>query len=205
MALYSYEAPTFLDLFLGDSWVPHAGKLLQESKDIVATLKDNIARAQNQQKQYADKKRSERSFEVNDMVYLMLQPYKQSTLKKSGVEKLKPRYYGPFRIIRRVGEVAYELELPTDSRVHNVFHVSHLKKVLGQNVMPSVVLPPLDDEGKLILVPKPILDSREKQLRRRVIREYLVKWKNLPVEDATWEGEVILQHPALRLLEDKQF
>ena len=61
-----------------------------------------------------------------------------------------PRYYGPFRIVKRFGEVAYELVLPANSRVHNVFHVSHLKKALGQNVMPFAVLPPLDDEGKLI-------------------------------------------------------
>ena len=101
--------------------------------------------------------------------------------------------------------MAYELELPTNSRVHNVFHVSRLKKALGQNVVPSAVLPPLDDEGKLILVPESIQDSREKWLHRRVIKEYLVKWKDLPVEDATWEVEVILQHPTLRLLEAKKF
>jgi hypothetical protein len=205
MALYGYEAPSFLDLFLGDSRVPSAGELLQESKDIVEVLRDNIAKAQNQQKQYADQKRTERTFEVDDMVYLMLQPYRQSTLRRSGAEKLKPRYYGPFRIIKRVGEVAYELELPADSRIHNVFHVSRLKKALGQHVVPSAVLPPLDDEGKLILVPESILDYRERQLRRRTIREYLVKWKDLPVEDATWEDETILQHPVLRLLGDKQF
>ena len=132
------------------------------------------------------------------MVYLMLQPYRQSTLRKSGSEKLKPRYYGPFRIIRRVGEMAYELELPTDSRVHYVFHVSRLKKALGQHFVPSTVLPSLDDEGKLVLVPECIIDSRERQLRRRTIREYLVKWRDLPKEDATWEGEDILQYPTLR-------
>ena len=104
----------------------------------------------------------------------MLQPYRQSSLKRSGAEKLKPRYYGPFKVIRRVGEVAYELELPVGSKVHNVFHVSRLKKALGHNVVPSVVLPPLDDEGKLILVPEAILDTRERVLRRRTIREYLV-------------------------------
>ncbi|XP_059076719.1 uncharacterized protein LOC131875984 [Cryptomeria japonica] len=202
-ALYGYDAPNFIDLLMSDVRVPRAGDLLQESKDIVDALKDNMARAQNQYKQYVDRKRIERSFEVGDMVYLMLQPYRQSTLKKSGSEKLKPRYYGPFRIIRQVGEFAYELELPADSRVHNVFHVSRLKKALGQHVVPSTVLPPLDDEGKLILVLESILDSREKQLRRRVIREYLVKWRDLPVEDATWETEAILQHPALRLLEAK--
>ena len=61
------------------------------------------------------------------MVYLMLQPYCQSTLKKSGAEKLKPHYYGPFRVIRRVGEVAYELDSPTESRVHN-FYMYHFSK-----------------------------------------------------------------------------
>lgn len=65
-------------------------------------------------------------------------------------------------------------------------------------------MPPLDDEGKLILEPETVLDVREKRLRNKVIPEYLVKWKNLPAEDATWEGVEIFQHPILRLLEDKQ-
>jgi hypothetical protein len=60
---------------------------------------------------YADKHRVERNFEEGDLVFLRLQPYRQSSLKRSGAEKLKPRFYGPYRIIRRVGEVAYELEL----------------------------------------------------------------------------------------------
>ncbi|XP_057846650.2 uncharacterized protein LOC131056314 [Cryptomeria japonica] len=124
-------------------------------------------------------------------------PYRQSTLKKSGVEKLKPRFYGPFRVIRKVGAVAYELELPSDSRVHNVFHVSRLKKALGHNVVASSQLPPLDEEGQLVLIPEEILDFRERSLRKRTIREYLVKWKNLPMEDATWESDEILQHSGM--------
>ena len=74
MALYGYEAPSFMDLLLSDSRVPSAGDLLQESQDIVKALKDNITKAQNQQKQYADQKRTEWTFEVGDMIYLMLQP-----------------------------------------------------------------------------------------------------------------------------------
>ena len=101
--------------------------------------------------------------------------------------------------------MAYELELLADRKVHNIFHVSCLKKALGHHVAPAVVLPPLDDEGKLILIPEAILDFREKKLRSRVIREYLIKWKNLPIEDATWESEEILQHPELRFLGDKKF
>ena len=104
-----------------------------------------------------------------------------------------------------MGEVAYGLELLADSKVHNIFHVSRLKKALGHYVAPFAVLPPLDDEGKLILIPKATLDFREKQLRSRVIREYLIKWKDLLIDYATWESEEILQHPKLRLLGDKQF
>ena len=81
---------------------------------------------------YADRCRIERSFEVGDLAYLQLQPYRQSSLKQKGAEKLKPRFYGPYRVSRRVGEVAYELELPEGSKIHNFFHVSCLKKVVGQ-------------------------------------------------------------------------
>lgn len=95
------------------------------------------------------------------MVYLRLQPYRQSTLKKSGVEKLKLRFYGSFRVTRRIGEVAYELELLANCRVHNVFHLSKLKKALGHNMVPLAVLPPLDEEGKLILILEAIIDFRE--------------------------------------------
>lgn len=71
-------------------------------------------------------------------------------------------------------------------------------------MIPSSGLPPLDDEGELILAPEAILDSRERHFRRRFIRECLVKWTNLPAEDATWESDNILKHPTLSLLEDKQ-
>ena len=91
--------------------------------------------------------------------------------------------------------MAYELELPKEIKIHNVFHVSNLKKTLGQHIAPSTELPPLDDRGLLVLIPEQILQVRERKLRRRVIREYLVKWKELPMEDATWEGEQVLQHP----------
>ena len=100
--------------------------------------------------------------------------------------------------------MAYELELPRESKIHNVFHVSSLKKTLGQHIAPSTELPPLDDEGLLILIPEQIIQTRERNLRNRVIKEYLVQWKEIPPKDATWEGEQVLQHPSLKLLEDKQ-
>eukprot|EP00253_Pinus_taeda_P020253 PITA_20253 len=108
------------------------------------------------------------------------------------------------RVIRRVGQVSYELELPQGSRIHNIFHVLCLKKALGQQVIVTDELPPMDDEGHLVLQPEAIIDTRERQLQNMTVREFLVRWKNLSDEDATWENEKILQHPSLQLLEDKQ-
>jgi len=102
---------------------------------------------------YADRHRVEHSFEVGDLVFLRLHRYRQSSLKKNCIEKLKPRFYGPYRVIRRDGEVAYELELLEGSKIHNVFHVSYLKKALGQQITTSPNLPPLDEEGQLVLTP----------------------------------------------------
>ena len=104
---------------------------------------------QNQQKQYADKHREERTFQVDDSVYLRLHPYKKTSLKRNGAENPKPRYYGPYKVIQKIGEVAYELELLEGSKIHNVFHVYCLKKVVILDT-----LPPLDDEGQLILFRK---------------------------------------------------
>jgi hypothetical protein len=147
---------------------------------------------QNRQKISEDRQRIEHSFEVGYLVFLRLQPYRQSSLKKSGVEKLKPRFYGPYRIMRRVGEVAYELEIPKGRNIHNVFHVSCLKKKMGQFISTSEELPPLDEEGQLELVLEEVLEFRERKLRSRVIRECLIRWRGLPVEDATWESEKVL-------------
>ena len=113
---------------------------------------------------YVDIHQMERSFEVGDLVYLKLQPYRQSSLKEKGKEKLKPRFYGPYRVVCRIGEVAYELELLEGSRIHNVFHVSCLKKVVGQNITVAIDLLPLNEEGKLILEPTEIIEACEKTL-----------------------------------------
>ena len=81
------------------------------------------------------------------------------------------------------------MDLPDKICIHNIFHVSCLKKVVGQHKKVQTLLPMLDEEGRIILEPEAIIASREKKLRSRIIKEYLIKWKNLPAEDATWESE----------------
>jgi hypothetical protein len=152
-----------------------------------------------------DKHRVERTFEVGDLVYLRLQPYRQASIKRSGAKKNQPRFFGPYMVNMKVGVVAYELDLAQGSKMHNVFHLSCLKRAIGKHIIPIEELPPLDEEGKLVLVPEEILEVREKRLRKRSIKEYLVKWKNLPIEDATWEGEQVLQETGSELFVGKQF
>jgi hypothetical protein len=83
--------------------------------------------------------------------------------------------------------------------------MSCLKKAVRQFISTSEELPPLDEEGQLELVSEEVLEFREQKLRSRIIRECLIRWRGLPVEDTTWENEQVLQHPGLVLLEDKQF
>jgi len=103
--------------------------------------------------------------------------------------KLSPKYYGPYKVLQKIGTMAYKLELPITSRVNSVFHVSFLKKVIGDKLPVQTILPELDEEGKTILEPEVVKETRTQQLQNRSISEYLIKWKNLPVEDSTWEEE----------------
>ena len=90
--------------------------------------------------------------------------------------------------------MAYKFELPASSRVHPVFHVSCLNKVIGENLLVQTILPELDEEGKIILEPEAVTKTRTRQLWNRSISEYLIKWKNLPTEDSTWEDENSIQN-----------
>jgi hypothetical protein len=111
-ALYNYEPLTFVEIVFGDSRAPMAKEWIQESQGILKELMDNLHRVQNQQKLYADRKRVQSTFEVGDLVYLRLHLYKQASIKKNGVEKLKPHFYGSYVVQRTIGEVSYELKLP---------------------------------------------------------------------------------------------
>ncbi|XP_031479936.1 uncharacterized protein LOC116250453 [Nymphaea colorata] len=100
---------------------------LRNRDDILATLKRNIQRAQARMKKAHDKGRRDREFEVGDMVWLKRLPMKQKSLLGQPYSKLLPRYYGPFRVLQKIGKAAYRIALPPTALVHPVFHVSRLK------------------------------------------------------------------------------
>ena len=99
--------------------------------------------------------------------------------------KLAPRFYGPFQILQRVGQVSYKLDLPEGSQIHPVFHVSNLKAKLGTNVIPRPALPAVSAEHILVPQPMAVLDTRTHQLRSRLITEVLVQWQDESNYDAT--------------------
>ena len=126
---------------------------------------------------------------MGNCVFSHLHPYKQTSLKNSKNHKLAPKFYGPYQVQKRVGQVAYSLDIPNKGKIHDVFHVSCLKKKLGSTTHIQTELPMLDDEGKLMLEPECILEIETKTLFTRSVDEYLIKWRNLPDDESTLENE----------------
>ena len=129
-------------------------------------------------------------FEVNDMVFFKVAPWK-GVIRFQTRGKLNPRYIGPFRILERIGLVAYRLELPPElSRIHNIFHVSMLKKYIP-DLSHILEVPPVELEEDLSFKVQPvaIVDQEMKQLRSKVIPMVKVLWRSDSIEEVTWETE----------------
>ena len=105
--------------------------VLPQRDAILAELKCHLHRAQQKMKKRADSTHREVQWSVGEFVYVKLRPYRQSSLARRVNEKLSPRFYGPFKILQKIGPEAYKLELPDTARIHPIFHVSLLKKAVG--------------------------------------------------------------------------
>ena len=102
------------------------------------------------------------------------------------------KFFGPYQILEKVGEVAYKLALPIGARIHPVFHVSQLNKHIGEAHTQSN-LPLLDEIGSLIKKPVAILDRRLVKKRGQAVFDVLIQWRNTFPEDSTWESFALLQ------------
>ncbi|GJT96914.1 retrotransposon protein, putative, ty3-gypsy subclass [Tanacetum coccineum] len=113
-------------------------EIIHETTEKIFKIRDRMQAARDRQKSYADKRRMPLEFEVRDKVMLKVAPWK-GVMRFGKHRKLNPRYIGPFRIIEKIGPVAYHLDLPQElSRVHNVFHICNLKKCLSDD---TIVIP----------------------------------------------------------------
>ncbi|KAL5559924.1 hypothetical protein UlMin_036136 [Ulmus minor] len=159
-----------------------------------------IQTAQSRQKSYADKRRRPLEFKVGDFVFLKVAPFK-GVIRFGKRGKLNPRYVGPYEILERVGKVAYRLALPPNlASVHNVFHVSMLKKYVP-DASHILEQEPIELHEDLTYEEKPvqILDRKTKTLRNKEIPLVKVLWRNQKMEEATWEreDEMRIAHPEL--------
>jgi hypothetical protein len=192
-ALYGYDAPM---LALPQSGVPEEGSVTDWLADRVAFsthLKEQLARAQNRMKQMADRGRTAREFQVGEMVLLKLQPYAQKTVVNRPCPKLAFKFFGPFRVLAKIGAAAYKLDLPADAQVHPVFHVSQLKPYYPSYTPVFTSLPSLVDLSRTGIVPEEILDRRLVRKGNQAVPQVLIRWSGVPVESATWEDYYVLK------------
>ncbi|XP_047171508.1 uncharacterized protein LOC124839662 [Vigna umbellata] len=166
-------------------------------------LKEHLVQAQNRMCKQANKHRREVEFEVGDVVYLKIQPYKLKSLAKKVNQKLSPRYYRPYEIVEKFSPAAYKLQLPLGSKVHPFFHVFALKKSIAA-IITSQPLPLfLVDDWELKVQPAEALAVRRNQ---QGDLEIVIRWKDLPNFENSWEAlSIIKEHFPDFHLEDKVY
>jgi hypothetical protein len=191
--LYGYDAPMLALPRLINIEDPDVTTWVKERSAFSAMLKEQLARAQLRMKQYADKGRTPREFQVGELVLLKLQPYAQKTVVNRPCPKLSFKFFGPYKIIARVGAVAYKLELPPDAHVHPVFHVSQLKPFHPCYSPVYTELPLLVDLSQGDVEPDQILNRRMVRKGNNAIVQVLVKWTGLPADAATWEDYEVVK------------
>lgn len=170
--------------------------LLTSRMAIHTTLQRRLQKYQSLMKCMADTHRRDLNFVVDDWVYVKLRPYRQTFVQPT-YSKMSKRFYGPFQVQDRVGVVAYRLQLPIASRIHNVFHVSHHGPILTE----APVLPSFSTDNHPIIHPLRILDWKTDDITDPPTQHALVQWHGFPLKDTTWE--LWLELKALYDLEDK--
>ncbi|KAL8110294.1 hypothetical protein AgCh_026135 [Apium graveolens] len=174
---------TYLRVGTGQTVVGSIEELLQEHDAILDELRFNLIKVQQVMKLAVDSKHRDESFEADDLVYLKLQLYRQRSLARRSFEKLDAQYYGPYRVVKRIGKLKRSIE----------------------NFAASPELPPqLSTELELLVESETLLEVRQVRVGNALRLEALIKWKNMSSFESTWEDVTLLnmQFPAFHL-EDK--
>ena len=165
-------------------------EIVQITVDKIRLIRERLKATQSRQKSHADKRRRDIEFDVGDHVFIKVSPLK-GVMRFGKTNKLSPRFVGPFEILEKIGSVAYRVALPPAlSKIHNVFHISNLRKYVPDSKH-VIEYEPLQIQENLSYeeIPIKILDRKEQVLRTKTIPIVKVLWRNHSTEEATWEAE----------------
>ncbi|MCH88801.1 transposon Tf2-1 polyprotein, partial [Trifolium medium] len=203
-ALYGRDPPAIVRYIPQSQDVPTVTEQLLQRDVIMKQLKENLLRAQQLMKHHADKKRTHVEFKVGDTVLVKLQPYRQHSTALRKNQKLSMRYFGPFKILAKIGAVAYKLELPSTAKIHPVFHVAQLKPFKGSDHEPYIPLPLTTSDIGPTFHPYKLLDTRMVKQGPSRVPQVLIQWGSDDDADVKWEDfeEIKDNYPTFNL-EDK--
>ncbi|GJY81023.1 putative reverse transcriptase domain-containing protein [Tanacetum coccineum] len=181
-------------------------EIIRETTEKIIQIKHRLQASRDRKESYADKRRKPLEFQVGDKVMLKVSPWKE-VIRFGKRGKLNPHYIGPFKILAKVGTVAYRLELPERlSRVHSTFHISNLKKCLSDEPL-AIPLDEIHADNKLNFIEEPVevMDYEVKHLKQRRIPIVKVCCNSRIGPEYTWKHEDQMQKKYPHLFANPEF
>ncbi|XP_020684289.1 uncharacterized protein LOC110100909 [Dendrobium catenatum] len=158
--LYGRDPPHLVQFGSNSTLVSSVEEYLEERECVLKELKRHLLRAQQIMKKQADGHRMGIQFEVEERVFLKLRPYRQKTVANRRNEKLAPRYFEPYEVLKNIGAVTYWLKLAPTATIHSVFHVSQLRKVIGDYTANPELPATLTEDLEVVMKPLELMGVR---------------------------------------------
>jgi hypothetical protein len=179
--VYGRAPPQMLPYQEGSTRLAAVDHQLRDRDQFLTEIKERLLQAQALMKCTHDKQHRELKFAVGDWVWLRLNHRAASSVRQGDKSKLGAKYFGPYMVLECIGDVSYKLQLPPQARIHNVFHVSFLKKFQDAPPATPPALPPLV-RGRLVLIPDKIIHTKP----TATSWELLVRWQGCDAAEASW-------------------